>query len=57
MKIPRDFMSIATISIAPTPREATCCTNCLALQNAVPRPHSPSRSMYLRWLGGEADQY
>ena len=52
--MPRPFMSIATISIAPTPRLEISRVKVSASGNDVPCPHRPSRSMYDMWVSSEA---
>ena len=48
---PLRFRSIATSSIAPTPRFSTCAKNSSKSLKAVPLPHSPRRVMYaVLWL-------
>lgn len=51
---PLNFISIATISIAPTPRFSTAEMKSVKSLNGVPWPHMPSLTMYAIFLGSLA---
>lgn len=52
--IPRAFISIATSSSAPIPRGPIASRKAVKSENAVSRPHRPSRFMYPRFLASHA---